>query len=149
MTRDLLRAVAEHQLRQATRFARPEDPSAIDVVSTPAASLRKLFARHNRDANRAPGLLASTDPEVQRMSQVKEVTRMTETQLKALDLLNDGYEADESVQVAPQTRHRVDGTRTINRQVAGALVRDGFARFSEPHGRFLLITGAGRALAKR
>jgi uncharacterized membrane protein len=70
---------------------------------------------------------------------------LTETQHKALELVERARVADVAVEVAGKTRG-TPPSPTIRRATAVGLMQLGLVRFSVPEGRFALITGRGRAL---
>ncbi len=72
---------------------------------------------------------------------------ITDTQLRALDLLMSAYEEDVAARPAVHTKRRADGTIGINHVAAERLVMQDLARFSLPKGNFVLITEMGRDLA--
>jgi hypothetical protein len=62
---------------------------------------------------------------------------------KVISLLRRAEVQDRSVKVGTRTRYTAE-TWAVNSRVAANLVVLGFARFSRPAGKFLLITEAGR-----
>lgn len=72
---------------------------------------------------------------------------MTEAQTQALQLLLQAYDEDVLVALATKTQ-RLEGRFTINRNIAQRLVEKGLARYSQPAGKFLFITGPGFRFAR-
>jgi hypothetical protein len=70
---------------------------------------------------------------------------LSDTQYNALALLERARVEDLAVTWAGQTRW-APVVPTVRRQTALALVQSGFARWSQPGGRFVLITPRGRVL---
>jgi hypothetical protein len=70
---------------------------------------------------------------------------LSDTQWKALELVELARREDAAVEVAGKTRRRSDAP-TIRRATAIQLVQLGYLRWSSPAGRFALITPGGRSL---
>jgi hypothetical protein len=73
---------------------------------------------------------------------------LTDTQLRAVDLLGTAYNEDRPAHVGSRTAKTAEAI-TVSQRVARRLIELGVARYTRPQGRFLLLTDLGKQIANR